>query len=480
MSDFSVILTIVCVYFAVVLAIGLAAGRRNASTAEDYFLAGRSVKTVVLFMALVGTNISPFVLMGIPGLAYHRGIGVFGQNASIIVLGIPLSIYLIGLPSWRRARALGAVTPAELYAKHFEARWFGWLVFGVYFVFTVPYMVTAVSGVGIAVDTFSGGAVSFEAAAAGILLVTLLYTGFGGMRGTMWTNVLQGSIFLVFSVVAFFLIADVRGGVAPTMREVVSAHPELMDVPNEGPFRIGPWASWGLGISLCVIAFPHMLVRIFAAQDEESLKNACRLYPAAMVMLWIPCVLFGVWGTLDFPALAGRASDAVFPLLIQRHLGPFAQGLALASILAAVMSTLDAQMLTLSSMLTRDVLRNVRGDRQQIFLGRSFLVVLAAITWIIAIRKPASIFSIAALSFSGYVTLIPTMFLSMRWPSFSRAAATCSIVVGNLALVTSHTWGPKDALLLPVAWALLGGTMAAVFTTLLFPRRTRDTNTTDG
>jgi len=479
-SDFSVILTIVCVYFAVVLAIGLAAGRRNASTAEDYFLAGRSVKTVVLFMALVGTNISPFVLMGIPGLAYHRGIGVFGQNASIIVLGIPLSIYLIGLPSWRRARALGAVTPAELYAKHFEARWFGWLVFGVYFVFTVPYMVTAVSGVGIAVDTFSGGAVSFEAAAAGILLVTLLYTGFGGMRGTMWTNVLQGSIFLVFSVVAFFLIADVRGGVAPTMREVVSAHPELMDVPNEGPFRIGPWASWGLGISLCVIAFPHMLVRIFAAQDEESLKNACRLYPAAMVMLWIPCVLFGVWGTLDFPALAGRASDAVFPLLIQRHLGPFAQGLALASILAAVMSTLDAQMLTLSSMLTRDVLRNVRGDRQQIFLGRSFLVVLAAITWIIAIRKPASIFSIAALSFSGYVTLIPTMFLSMRWPSFSRAAATCSIVVGNLALVTSHTWGPKDALLLPVAWALLGGTMAAVFTTLLFPRRTRDTNTTDG
>ncbi|MGB1698783.1 MAG: sodium:solute symporter family protein, partial [Nannocystaceae bacterium] len=356
MSDLSTILAIVCMYFFVVLGIGLAAGRQNARTAEDYFLAGRSVKTLVLFMALVGTNITPFVLMGIPGLAYHRGIGVFGQNASIIVLGIPLSIYLIGLPSWRRARALGAVTPAELYARHFDARWFGWLVFTIYFVFTVPYMVTAVSGVGIAVDTFSNGEVSFEHAAAGILLVTLLYTSFGGMRGTMWTNVLQGSIFLAFSVVAFFLIAEVRGGVGPTMREVASAHPDLMDVPNEGPFRVGPWASWGLGISLCVVAFPHMLVRIFAAHDEASLKNACRLYPAAMVLLWVPCVLFGIWGTLDFPALVGRASDAVFPMLVQRHLGPLAQGLALASILAAVMSTLDAQMLTLSSMLTRDVL----------------------------------------------------------------------------------------------------------------------------
>ena len=318
--------------------------------------------------------------------------------------------------------------------------------------------------------------VSFEVAAAGILLVTLLYTSFGGMRGTMWTNVLQGSIFLVFSVVTFFLIADVRGGVAPTMREVASAHPELLNVPDEGPFRIGPWASWGLGISLCVIAFPHMLVRIFAAQDETSLKNVCRLYPAAMVLLWVPCVLFGVWGTLDFPALQGRASDAIFPLLVERHFGPFAQGLALASILAAVMSTLDAQMLTLSSMLTRDVLGRVRGDRQQIFLGRGFLVVLAAVTWIIAIRKPASIFSIAALSFSGYVTLIPTMFLSMRWPSFSRIGATSSIVVGNIALVASHLWGPKDALLLPVAWALVCGTAAAVITTLAAARHASDTD----
>ncbi len=479
MSDASLILSVVCVYFVVVLGIGVAAGRRNVTTAEDYFLAGRSVKTLVLFMALVGTNITPFVLMGIPGLSYHRGVGVFGQNASIIVLGIPLSIYLIGLPSWRRARALGAVTPAELYAKHFNARWFGWLVFTVYFIFTVPYMVTAVSGVGIAVDTFSDGKVSFESAAAGILLVTLLYTSLGGMRGTMWTNVLQGSIFLTFSVVAFFLIADVRGGVAPTMRAVASAHPELMSVPHEGPFRLGPWASWGLGISLCVIAFPHMLVRIFAAQDENSLKNACRLYPAAMVLLWIPCVLFGVWGTLDFPALAGRASDAVFPLLVERHLGPFAQGVALASILAAVMSTLDAQMLTLSSMLTRDVLSRVRGDRQQILLGRSFLVVLAAITWVIAIRKPASIFSIAALSFSGYVTLIPTMFLSMRWPAFTRTAATCSIVVGNVALVASHLWGPADAALLPVAWALLAGTLAAVITTTLSSPRPRPGDATN-
>src|SRR5690606_30325777 len=155
MSDGAVLLAVCATYFAIVLAIGFAAYRHTGTTAEDYFLGGRTARTVVLFMALFGTNVTPFVLMGIPGLAYHHGVGVFGYNAAIIALGIPVSFYLIGYRAWVAARELKAITPAELYARRLGSDTLGLVLFGAYLVYTLPYVVTSVLGVGLAVSTFT-------------------------------------------------------------------------------------------------------------------------------------------------------------------------------------------------------------------------------------------------------------------------------------------------------------------------------------
>jgi SSS family solute:Na+ symporter len=450
-----------------VLIIGALAFRQTASTAEDYFLGNRAAKSVVLFMALFGTNITPFVLMGIPGLAYHHGIAVFGLNAAIIVLGIPLTFWVIGAPAWATARRLGVITPVELYARRFDSRPFGWLLFAVFFVYTVPYMVTSVAGVGIAFEVLSEGTIGFEAAAAGILVITLVYTSLGGMKATMWTNVFQGAVFLGFSLLAFVLIADELGGLSSIMSRVQAESPQLLERPTHGPFAPGAWASWALAISLTVIAFPHMLVRVFAAKDAEALKNACRYYPLAMVLLWIPAVLFGIWGTLEHPGLDGRASDAVFPMLVLDHLGPLLQGVALAGILAAVMSTLDAQMLTLSSMLTRDVLPTSIGERHPVMLARVFLVALAGVTWWIVIGRPASIFTLAGASFSGYVTVVPTLLLGLHWRRFTVWGATTSLVLGNVVLGLSFAGVIPQLGLLPVAWGLAAAIVGAVVGSLM-------------
>jgi SSS family solute:Na+ symporter len=267
---------------------------------------------------------------------------------------------------------------------------------------------------------------------------------------------------LGFSLLAFVLIADELGGLASIMSRVQAESPKLLERPTHGPFAPGAWASWALAISLTVIAFPHMLVRVFAANDAEALKNACRYYPLAMVLLWIPAVLFGMWGTLEHPGLEGRASDAVFPMLVLDHLGPLLQGVALAGILAAVMSTLDAQMLTLSSMLTRDVLPASVGERHPVALARVFLVVLAGVTWWIVIGQPASIFTLASASFSGYVTVVPTLLLGLHWRRFTVWGATVSLVLGNLVLVLSFAGVIPLLGLLPVAWGLGAAIVGAV------------------
>jgi len=473
-SDLAIIALVCAIYLVVVLAIGIVASRRTTTTAEDYFLGGRQARTVVLFMALFGTNVTPFVLLGVPGLAYHEGVGVFGYNAAIVALGIPLTLWLIGRPAWHAARKHRAITPAELYALQLRSPALGVVLFIAYTVYTVPYLVTSVVGVAVATETFTAGAIDGELAAAALLVVTVLYTTSGGMRATMWTNVVQGAVFMIFIVVAAFAIADGLGGAAAATETVRRVAPELLVVGDRPRFATASWGSWSLAISLTVIAFPHMLVRVFAARDQAALRNTCRLYPPALLALWLPAVLIGVWGAAAIPGLEGRASDRIFPLMVGAHTGAWMQGLGLAAILAAVMSTLDAQFLTLSSMFGRDALRRIRPtmtERTEVRAGQVFSVVLAIATYVVVRSPPDSIFGIATFSFSGYVMLVPTLYLALVWRRFTAAAAIASIVVGNAALLVAFAVGTAPGAVLPVAWGLAAATIVALGVPWLWPRR---------
>ena len=218
------------VYFVVVLTLGVVAGRRASASPEEYFLAGRGLGTVVLFMALFGTNCTTFVLIGIPGQAYQHGIAVFGLNAAVVSLGIPLSFWAIGSPARRMARRLGALTPAELYARRFGSRAVGVVLFGAFTIYTIPYMVQAVLGAGVVLAQASDGWIGQKVGGLLVLGIALVYTSLGGMRATAWTNVLQGSLFLAFMVAALFGIASSLGGFGAAMQAVMRTDPDLLRV----------------------------------------------------------------------------------------------------------------------------------------------------------------------------------------------------------------------------------------------------------
>lgn len=467
-------------YVVVILAVGYGASRRSARNAEEYYLAGRGLGTLVLFMALFGTNATSFVLVGVPGRAYHDGIGVFGVNAPIVALGIPLTFWAIGSPARRLGRELGALTPAELYGKRLRSRAVALLLFTVYFAYTLPYMVVAVRGAAVTLEQVTDGRISELAGGLGVLALAWTYTALGGMRATAWTNVLQGTIFLTFMIAAFFLIGSGVGGdagIPGAMKKVQDRAPQLLTVGDQGLFEARAWTSWSLAISLTVIAFPHMLVRLMAADSERSLKNICRLYPLALVVLWVPAVMIGVWGAVEFPGLEGRASDRIFSLMVGEHLPPTLAALGFLAVLAAVMSTLDAQILTLGSMLSRDVLPQAsdaaEAPSSQVRTGRLFGLLIALLTFALWRLAGTSIFDLASVSFSGYVTLTPTLLLALRWKRFNSTAALTSILLGNavyfLALQDAGGLGaatrPAWFGFLPVAWGLLAASLAAVVVT---------------
>ncbi len=458
-------------YVLAVIVLGILASRSSSRSPEEYFLAGRKLGPLVLFMALFGTNTTSFVLVGIPGLAYNLGIGVLGLNAPIVVLGIPLTFWAIGSPARKLAKRLGALTPAELYAKHLQSKTVGFALFALFTAYTIPYMVQGVKSSALILAETTDGRFPATSAAFAVIAVALLYTSLGGMRATAWTNVLQGSIFMIFMVVAFFLMADSLGGLNQAMERVREVNPKLLELGSTGLFAPRAWASWGLVISLAVIAFPHMLVRLMAAADERAMKQVCRFYPIALTLLWVPAVLLGVWGAAAFPGLDNP--DTIFHRMTATHLPVFLGSLGFLAVLSAVMSTLDAQILTLSSMLVRDVLQPLGRVREsaEVWIGRLFTVAVAALTFILSITWEESIFAISRQAFEGYVTLFPTLLLGVRWRGFTAAGALWSLAAGNLVLVAGwQGWFPTFGFL-PPFWALVAGFAAGILASYATRRR---------
>ncbi|MEM7481058.1 MAG: sodium:solute symporter family protein [Acidobacteriota bacterium] len=456
-------------YVSVVLVLGAIATRRAGRSPEEYFLAGRTLGPLVLFMALFGTNNTSFVLVGIPGLAYGLGIGVFGLNAPIVALGIPLTFWAIGSPARRLAAKLEALTPAELYAKHLKSKTVGFVLFGLFTLYTVPYMVQAVKSAALILSESSDGRLSAAVAALGVVLVALAYTSLGGMRATAWTNVFQGVVFMVFMVAAFFLMSHSLGGLSAAMERVRDVDPSLLVKGSGGLFAPKAWASWGLVISLTVITFPHMMVRLMSADQEKTLRQVSRYYPVALGILWVPAVLIGVWGAAAFPGL--EVPDQVFHRMTATHLPAILGSLGFLAVLAAVMSTLDAQILTLSSMVVRDVIEPARGKKldSEVWVGRIFSAAIGAVVFVLAITWDDSVFGISRKAFEGYLTLFPTLLLGVRWQRFTAGGALASLAAGNAVLILGWSGHLPTAGFLPPFWALVAGFVAGIAVSRLRP-----------
>ena len=341
---------------------------------------------------------------------------------------------------------------------------------------------TAIRGAAVTLTVVTEGQIPEWIGGAAVLVVALVYTSLGGMRATAWTNVVQGAIFLGFMIAAFFVFADGVGGgegIGGAMRAVRDHDPDLLGVKETGLYAPAAWTSWSLAISLTVVAFPHMLVRLMAADSDRTLKNICRLYPVALIALWAPAVMVGVFGAVAFPGLEGKESDRIFSMMVTEYLPPALSALGFLAVLAAVMSTLDAQILTLGSMLSRDILRPAKDPKGDVRRGRAFGVVIAVAVFVLWRVGGQSIFSLASVSFSGYVTLTPALFLGLRWRRFNAAGALTSILGANavyfLALEAAGGLGgamsPAWFGYLPVMWGFLAGCAGAVLGTYLGGQR---------
>jgi SSS family solute:Na+ symporter len=411
-------------------------------------------------MSIFGTTMTAFALVGSSGEAFQEGIGVYGMMASSSGIIHSLCFFLIGLKLWSWGQLHGYTTQIQFFRDRLDSGAIGLLLFPILVGLVIPYLLIGVISAGGVIETMTSagpppavgepplpgafpelfpdtrGGVPRQIGAAVICAVVLCYVFFGGMRGTAWANAFQTCVFMVLGLVTFYVIADRLGGqegLMANLRALGEAIPEAKATRIEMPKT--QFFSYLL-IPLSVGMFPHLFQHWLTARSAKSFRLPVVAHPIFIMIVWVPCVLVGVWaasGAVTIPEAIQLEPNRVLPFLVKTQAGPILGGFLTAGILAAIMSSLDSQFLCLGTIFSNDIVGHYYGrdrltDRQHVILARGFIVAIVVITYLVSLREPPSVFAMGVWTFSGFASLFPLVFAAVYWRRLSKWGAIASVL----------------------------------------------------
>lgn len=480
-------LGIIIGYLCLLIALGTLSSRLLRRTAGDYFLASRGIGPFMLLMSVFGTTMTAFALIGSTGKTFHDGIGVYGLMASWSGIVHAAIFFLVGAKVWQLGKRHGYVTQISYFRDRFASPYaLPLALFVLEVAFVLIYILMGVIGAGRFLESVTrlpppegGSLVSYRVGMAVICGVVLFYVFFGGMRATAWANTFQTLVFMVMGVVAFVVITTALGGPEAATQKLLESEEGAKRMAREG--LIGKWQFLTYCfIPLSVGMFPHLFQHWLTARRASSFKLTVVAHPLCIMVTWVPCVLLGMWaaGVLDLEA---TKPNAVLGIMVKRYSGPVLAGLIGAGVLAAIMSSMDSQFLCLSSLFTNDIVATYwrhgeMSDRQRILLGRGFVVLIVAVSYVLGWKNPQSVFDLGVWCFTGFAGLFPVLMAALYWPRANKQGAIAA--VGTVAALWIG-FLPRvldggellffDIGIMPVAVIVAASTLVLVVVTLLTP-----------
>ena len=472
------VLAIICLYLALVLLVGFLGHRLFRGTGEDYFLASRTIGPFVLLMTLFGTNMTAFTMLGASGEAYRTGIDVFLLMGSSSALVIPFVFYFVGTRLWWLGKRHGFLTQAQFLRARYQSDAVGLAFFIVVVTLLLPYVLIGVKGGGDVLTALTGGpgeGLPPWVGSALMCAVIFSYVTYGGMRSTAWVNTLQTIIFMSVGALAFFVILGKYGGIGAAMATVAGTNKELLTI-GKNSHELLRMVSYLL-IPLSTGVFPHIFSHWLSAKSAETFRSAIVFYPLCITVVWVPSVVLGVVGNIDFPS---PLQGPILVSLILRHAGGLLAGLLAAGVFAAIMSSLDSQTLATGTMFTTDIVRHYRfrdplSERQQVLFGRVFVMGFLAVVLVLSLVTSRSIFSLGVWSLSGYAALFPLVVGALYWRRSTGAGAMAAILTVAVlwvvflirSLGVSGEYTVAGSGLMPVAVMFVGACLSFVTVSLV-------------
>ncbi|MES9860464.1 MAG: sodium/proline symporter PutP [Candidatus Thiodiazotropha sp. LLP2] len=463
-------------YMAVVLVIGVIAWRRTRNL-SDFVLGGRRLGSWVAALSASASDMSGWLLLGLPGYAY-----VAGLEAIWIALGLFLGTWF----NWRLVAAKlrtaseeagNALTLPEYLSNRFQDN--SGMIRVVSSAFVLLFFLFYTSS-----GLVAGGKL-FEAVfglpylwAVGIgALVIILYTAFGGFLAVSWTDLFQGLLMLIALVAIPLFAFDGEGGVDQITAMINEQNSQLLNPFTDskgdalGVLAIISLMAWGLGY----FGQPHILARFKAIQEVGFVPKARRIAVSWVFIALTASCMTGMIGITLFETPLDDA-EKVFIRLVEVMFHPLVAGICLAAILAAIMSTADSQLLVSSSTFTGDLYRLVRrkaSESELVIVGRLAVVTIAGIAFLLAMDRDNKVLDLVSYAWAGFGAAFgPAVLLSLYWRGMNRWGALAGILTGGFTVIV---WKHLEGGLFDL-YEIVPGFLLSLMMILIISRLTAENN----
>jgi solute:Na+ symporter, SSS family len=462
----------VLIYTVVMFAIGFWGFRKSRPSMEDFFLGGRTLGLFVVLCTVWSTLFSAYSYIGLPGAYYRTGISFFGIAGNILLNS--LCMYLLGTRMWALGKRHGFINMTDLFAERYGSNLVCVIAMIISIGSLLPYIGLQIKGAGLTLQGVTNNVISFNTGLLYITVVVLFYVILGGFRSVVWTDVVQSIIMLVGMVGAMFLIADkVGGGLGGVIQKAAAMNPKLLSFP-------GPAGIWtpSMVLTTCMVvglggfAWPQISQRMYATKSMRTIKLLAFIFPLAALFVNLPPIFIGLAGKVQYPDL--KNADLVFPMMLNELVPPVFGIIIVLAILAAIMSTVSGQVLSLTSIIVRDFyvrFFNPESATQTRITKLSRFVLLLVVAGALAFVfwGPSTLVGLL-IEASGPIMLQVLVVLigALYWRKATKEGAIISMVASEIFLVLLWT----KVIKMPIAgihngvWAMILGVILFIVVSL--------------
>lgn len=429
--------TVFFLYILVMIGVGMFFYRRSGSHAE-YILGGRGMNVWVTSMSAQASDMSGWLLLGLPGLAYASTLGTIEAiwTAVGLAVGTYLNWLIVAKPLRKYTEIAGnSLTIPEFLQNRFHDTGVLLRVIPSLFIliFFLIYTASAfVSGAKLFVTVFG---ISYNTALIISVVVIVLYTFLGGFKAVCWTDLIQGiMMFLAIIFVAGVMFAELNNpSVGANFSDIESFSIFSGDF---GALKIIGALAWGLGY----FGQPHILTRFMAIKTPGEIKPARRIAMVWVTLSLAGAVIIGIFGKPFLAAanapLAAGAEETIFMVLVTRIFPALLSAILLSAILAAIMSTADSQLLVTASAVSGDFYRAFikkdASDHKLVWVSRLTVVIVAIIAGFFASNPKSSVFEIVSHAWAGFGAAFgPIILCSLFWKRCNAKGALAGIISGG-------------------------------------------------
>jgi sodium/proline symporter len=440
------------------------------SDLSDFVLGGRRLGPGVTALSAGASDMSGWLLLGLPGMMYTDGI-VGSWIAVGLIIGAYLNWHYIARPLRVYTHHLDdAITIPDYFSNRFEDHSH---ILRIVTAVVILLFYTLYTSSGLV-----GGAKLFEATfhleySTALIVgsfIIVSYTFLGGYNAVSWTDFIQGILMMLALVITPLVVIFHIGGINEGLAIIRSVDPSKLDIISGTSFiGILSLLAWGLGY----FGQPHILVRFMSIRHENEIERAKAIGMSWMILSVIGSLAVGFFG-FAYVVSEGvdlRDSEKIFITLSQLLFNPWIAGCLLAAILAAIMSTIDSQLLVSSSVLTRDIyhvlLHKEASNLELVWVGRATVIAIAVIAWYLSTDQNSSVLKLVAYAWAGFGAAFgPLIVLSLYSPNITRLGAVAGMIAGSLTVIV---WKQLEGGIFDL-YELLPGFVAAWIAILVFSK----------